>query len=216
SFYLRKEKIKGSLQVDYCFGKPVAGGKVEVTAETFDVAFRKFQTFTGKTDANGHVKFDIQLPDYFVGTPLQKGNALVKLDVKVTDTADHSEQLTRTYNVSDQPIRVSLIPEGGRLVPGMENRVFAAAIYPDGSPAPCDVKLWLGKEAKGDPLAKVKTNEAGLAEFRFTPQAAQFRGEGNNEQRNVEMLGGQVIQVWAPKMVLDVQAEARDAKGSQA
>jgi hypothetical protein len=216
SFYLPKEKVQASLQVDYFFGKPVAGGKVEVTAETFDVQFRKFHTFNGKTDANGHVKFDIQLPDYFVGTPLQKGNALVKLDVKVTDTADHSEQLTRTYSVSDQPIRVSLIPEGGRLVPGMENRVFAAAVYPDGSPAPCDVKLWLGKEAKGDPLAAVKTNEAGLAEFRFTPQAAQFRGDGNGEQRNVEMLGGQVIQVWAPKMLLDVQAEARDRKGNVA
>jgi hypothetical protein len=216
SFYLPKEKVNGSLQVDYFFGKPVAGGKVEITAETFDVAFRKFQTWNGKTDANGHAKFEIQLPDYFVGQPLQKGNALVKLEIKVTDTADHGETVTRTYNVSDQPIRVSLIPEGGRLVPGMENRVFAAAIYPDGSPAPCNVKLWLGKEAKGDPLASVKTNDAGLAEFRFTPQPGQFRGDGNNEQRNVEMLGGQVIQVWAPKMLLDLHAEAKDGKGSVA
>jgi hypothetical protein len=216
SFYLPKEKVNGSLQVDYFFGKPVSGGKVEITAETFDVAFRKFQTWNGKTDANGHAKFEIQLPDYFVGQPLQKGNALVKLEIKVTDTADHGETVTRTYNVSDQPIRVSLIPEGGRLVPGMENRVFAAAIYPDGSPAACAVKLWLGKEAKGDPLASVKTNEAGLAEFRFTPQPGQFRGDGNNEQRNVEMLGGQVIQVWGPKMLLDLSAEAKDGKGSVA
>src|SRR5262249_26204097 len=34
------------------------------------------------------------------------------------------------------------IPEGGRLVPGMENRVFAAAVYPDGTPAECEVFLW--------------------------------------------------------------------------
>jgi hypothetical protein len=215
-FYLPKEKVSGSLQVDYFFGKPVAGGQVEITAETFDVAFRKFQTWNGKTDANGHVKFDIQLPDYFVGQPLQKGNALVKLDVKVTDSADHTEKVSRTYNVSDQPIRVSLIPEGGRLVPGLKNRVFAAAVYPDGSPAPCDVKLWLGKEAKGEPLAALKTNDAGLAEFRFTPQAAQFRADGNNEPRNVELLGGQVIQTWAPKLLLDVRAEARDRKGNAA
>ncbi len=214
-FYLPKEKVNGSVQVDYFFGKPVAGGKVEITAETFDVAFRKFQTWNGKTDANGHAKFEIQLPDYFVGQPLQKGNALVKLEVKVTDTADHGETITRTYNVSDQPIRVSLIPESGRLVPGMQNRVFAAAIYPDGSPAVCDVKLWLGKEAKGDPLASVKTNDAGLAEFRFTPQPAQFRSEGG-EQRNVEMLGGQVMQVWGNKMLLDLHAEAQDGKGSVA
>src|SRR5213079_3223302 len=115
----------------------------------------------------------------------------------------HSEAVVKTSNVSDQPIRVSLIPEGGRLVPDMDNRVFAAAVYPDGSPAACDVQLWLGKEAKGEPLAKVKTNDAGLAEFRVTPQAAQFRADANGENRNVEMLGGQVIQVWAPKMLLD-------------
>src|SRR6185369_13306249 len=40
SFYLPKETIKGKLQVDYVFGKPVAGGTVEVKASTFDVAFK--------------------------------------------------------------------------------------------------------------------------------------------------------------------------------
>ena len=45
------------------FGKPVANSTVEVTASTFDVAFKKFTVWKGKTDANGHVKFEIQLPD---------------------------------------------------------------------------------------------------------------------------------------------------------
>src|SRR5262249_8871799 len=142
-FYLPKEVVKPELQSDYVFGKPVARAKVKVTASTFDVAFKDFATWEGKTDEGGHAKFEIKLPDYFVGQPLAKGNALVRLEVKVTDTADHSETFTRTYPVSDQPIKVSLIPEAGRLVPGVENRVFAAAIYPDGSPARCEVKVWL-------------------------------------------------------------------------
>src|SRR6266545_2888908 len=215
SFYLPKETIKAELQSDYFFGKPVANAKLEVTAETFDVAFRKFQTWNGKTDANGHAKFEIQLPDYFVGQPLAKGNALVKLDVKVTDTADHSETISRSYTVSEHPIVLSLIPEGGKLVPAMENRIFAATVYPDGSPAPnTEVKLWLGKEAKGEPVATMKTNEAGLAELKITPKAEQFR-QGNAEQRNIEMLGG--VQVgWMPAVLLDVRAEARDAKGNTA
>src|SRR5262249_23597847 len=142
--------------------------------------------------------------------------AIVKLEVKVTDTADHSETITKTYPVSDQPIRVSVIPEGGRLVPSMENRIFVAAIYPDGSPAAkSGVKLWAGKEAKGDPLATVKTNDAGLAEFAVTPKAEQFR-QANWGQRNVEMLGGKVQQVWGPQMVFDLAAEAKDAKGARA
>ena len=87
TFYLPKEKVVVDLQSDYFFGKPVANSKVEVVASTFDVAFKEFIKWKGTTDANGHVKFDIQLPDYFVGQPLQSGNAIVKLDVKVLDNA---------------------------------------------------------------------------------------------------------------------------------
>ncbi len=214
-FYLPKETIKADLQSDYFFGKPVAGAKVKVTASTFDVAFKDFQTIDTKTDAAGHVKFEVQLPDAFVGQPLQKGDALVKLEVKITDTADHTETITRTYPVSDQPIRVSLLPEGGRIVPGLENRVFAAAVYPDGSPAQCEVKLWLGREAKDKPFATLKTSESGLAEFRVTPKADQIR-PGAAGQQNVEMLGGRQVQVWGSQNLFDLYAEASDAKGATA
>jgi hypothetical protein len=147
TFYLPKEKINVQLQSDYFFGKPVANSKIEVTASTFDVAFKEFSKWKGTTDANGHAKFEIQLPDYFVGQPLQAGNAIVKLDVTVLDNADHKEKVTKSYAVSDQAIRVSIISEGGKLVPEMANRVFVAAIYPDGSPAPnTEIKLWHKKQ----------------------------------------------------------------------
>jgi 5-hydroxyisourate hydrolase-like protein (transthyretin family) len=215
-FYLPKEVIHADLQSDYFFGKPVARAKVHVTASTFDVAFKDFLTWDGTTDADGHVKFDVQLPDYFVGTPLAKGDALVKVEVKITDTADHTETITKTYPVSDQAIRVSLLPEGGRLTPGLENRVFAAALYPDGSPAAkCEVNLWQGQKADGKPFASLTTNDAGLAEFLITPKAEQFRA-GEWEQRNVELLGGKVQPVGAPKSLFDLFAEAKDAKGEQA
>jgi hypothetical protein len=214
-FYLPKETLHADLQTDYFFGKPVAGGKIKVTASTFDVAFKEFQTWEGNTDPSGHAKFEIKLPDYFVGQPLSQGNALVRLEVKITDTADHTETINKTFPVSDQAVRVSLIPEGGRLVPGMENRIFAAAIYPDGSPAQCDVRLWTGLEAKGKPFATVKTNEAGLAEFRLTPKSEQFRA-GEWVQRNIEILGGQAPQIWGQKNLFDLTAEAKDANGNTA
>jgi len=215
-YYLPKESLHADLQIDYFFGKPVAGGKVKVTASTFDVAFKDFQTWEGKTDAQGHAKFDIKLPDYFVGQPLNKGNALVKLEAKVTDTADHTETITRTYPVSAQPIQVSLIAEGGRLVPDMENHIFAAAVYPDGSPAAqCAIKVWHGPAANGKALAEIKTNEAGLAEFTVSPKAGQFR-QGPWMQRNIEMLGGQQTQAWGPQQLFDLTAEARDAHGDTA
>src|SRR5205814_8986788 len=55
----------------------------------------------------------------------------------------------------------------------------------------------------------------GLAEFRFTPKAEQFR-RGEVGQYNIEMLGGQVIQGWGPKGLLDVVSRARDARGETA
>ncbi len=148
TFYLPKETVRIDLQSDYFFGKPVANSKIEVSASTFDIAFKEFSKWKGMTDANGHAKFEIQLPDYFVGQPLQAGNAIVKLDIKVLDNADHTEKVTKSYAVSDQAIRLSVISEGGKLVPGLENRVFVAAIYPDGSPAPnVEIKLWHKREA---------------------------------------------------------------------
>ena len=215
-FYLPKETISAELQSDYFFGKPVAGAKVKVTASTFDVAFKDFQTVETTTDAQGHAKFEVRLPDSFVGQPLQKGDALVKLEVKITDTADHTETITKTYPVSDQPIRVSLLPEGGRITPSLENRVFAAAVYPDGSPAQCDVKLWIGKEGKDKPFETLKTSESGLAEFRITPKAEQIRADGQGGMHNIEMLGGQQQQVWGQQNVFDLYAEASDARGATA
>jgi hypothetical protein len=216
TFYLPKETIKAELQSDYFFGKPVANGKIEVVASTFDVAFREFHKWTGTTDAAGHAKFDIKLPDYFVGQPLQKGNALVKLDVKLVDTADHAEQLVKSLTVSDQPIKVSLLPEGGKLAPDLDNRVFVAAIYPDGSPAPnCDVQIeWVGKDAKLPPIARVKTNGAGLAEFKIKPVPGDFQAKGHITM-NVELLGG-VQQIMAPQHQLALRVKAQDARGDKA
>jgi hypothetical protein len=214
SFYLPKETVKGTLQADYFFGKPVAEGKVEIDASTFDVAFKKFTTFKGTTDKNGHLKFEVTLPDYFVGHPLAKGDAIVKLDAKLTDTADHVEAVTRTYPVSDQPIRVSFLPEGGRIIPGLENRIFVATLYPDGSTAACQVEVVLGQKAEGKPVASLRTNATGLAEFTLTPKPEQLRAGGHGQQV-VEMLGG-TQQRWGPNNVLDLSVRASDDKGAKA
>src|SRR5260370_40275643 len=105
-----KETLHRDLQSVYFFGKPVAGGPVKVTASTFDVQFREFQTWEGKTDPKGHAKFELKLPDYFVGQPLDKGNALVRLEVKITDTADHTETIGNTYPASNRPVRPTRVP----------------------------------------------------------------------------------------------------------
>jgi hypothetical protein len=216
-FYLPKETITVEFQGDYIFGKPIAGAKLKVTASTFDVAFKDFFTFETKADANGHAKFDVKLPDYFVGQPLASGNGIVKLEVKITDTADHTETVTKTYPVVDQAVRINFVPEGGRVIPGVENRIFVAATYPDGSPAAkCDVNVWFGQKAEGKPFRTVTTDDAGLAEFTTEPAPRRFR-QGEWAETKIEMLGQQnVVQAWLPKNLLDLFAEAQDARGNQA
>jgi hypothetical protein len=111
----------------------------------------------------------------------------------------------------------------------MENRVFVAATYPDGSPAVCDVRVLAAPKSEGpddprkrravpqppkadnspkpEPIATLKTNAAGLAEFRLTPKADQFR-QSDWGERTVEMLGGQNMPTWGPKLLFDLVAEA--------
>jgi uncharacterized protein YfaS (alpha-2-macroglobulin family) len=74
-FYLPKETVKVELQADYFFGKPVASAKVQVVANTFDVAVKEFARWQGQTDEAGHAKLEVKLPDSFVGQPLEHGNA---------------------------------------------------------------------------------------------------------------------------------------------
>ncbi|MBW1871647.1 MAG: hypothetical protein JRJ19_06250, partial [Deltaproteobacteria bacterium] len=170
-YYLPKQTIKGKIQADYFFGKPVAGSEVTIKASTFDVAFREFASLTGITDENGTWEFELKLPDYFVGQPLQKGDAIAKLEVKVKDTADHKEKSTKSIPVAATPIRVDAVPEGGRLVAGVLNQIYVVATYPDGSPAQATVVM----KRNGQELGRVQTDETGLGVLPITPRGKDMR-----------------------------------------
>jgi hypothetical protein len=213
-FYLPREDVKCTLQVDYFFGKPVAGAEVEVKGSTFDVAFKDFHTFKGKTDAAGALALTVCLPAYFVGQPLKQGNAVVRFEARVTDTANQTETASLSRPVSDRPIQVSLIPDGGRVAPGMENRIHVAAHYPDGQPAPCAVEVWVGAVPQGKPVASLRTNRVGLAGFTLTPAADDFR-DGGYRAFTRETLRG-VEQQMMPSRLLDLTVRVRDARGNRA
>lgn len=174
-FFQPGDTVKGKLRADYFFGKPVAGGEVTVVASTYDVAFHEFNRVTGKTDADGAFTFELELPKSFVGQPLQNGDALLKLDVTVKDKAEQEEKSTRTWPVAADGFRVTLVPESGKLVPGVENRIWAIATTPDGQALPrASVTLMLGDERFGG----VKTDDAGIAAIPITPEKLDFTKKG--------------------------------------
>ena len=57
------------------------------------------------------------------------------------DTAGHSESRGEPVTVSESPLLITAVPEGGSLVPGLENRVYILTSYPDGTPAESDVRV---------------------------------------------------------------------------
>ena len=165
-YYQPGQTLKGELQVDYFFGKPVSGGTVVVTLSKFDTQFEKFAELKGKTDQNGHYKFETTLPEHFVGQPLEQGNAFVKLDVSVVDTAEHEEKKTLTRTIAAEPLNIVVIPESGTIVPGLENIFYVAASYPDGTPAEVSIKANFSHHK---PFT-VKTDASGIAEMRVIPK----------------------------------------------
>jgi len=168
-FYFPGDLVKGSVQCDYFFGKPVRGGKVTLIFSSFVEKFEEFARVSGTTDDKGHWDFETTLPDHFVGQPLTEGNATVQIEAQIVDTADHKETKYHALTVSAQPMNVVVLPESGTLVPGVPNTVYVAVNYPDGSPVPA-AALKVTNKADGQTLLDGKTDELGLAQFAVLPQ----------------------------------------------
>ncbi len=163
-YYMPGERIEGDIDVQYFFGKPVTNGRVSITTYRYDIGFQKEAVITGETDDQGLCHFSYELPDYFVGEPLEKGDAFVRLDIEVTDKANHSEHISEKRKVVQDVLTLSVVPEGGVLRPLLENRVYVLVNYPDGTPCVAQVHMTVdSKKVSG------VTDEYGIAEFLVTP-----------------------------------------------
>jgi len=212
-YYLPRQTVKGKIQSDYFFGKPLSGAKVEVRASTFDVQFKEFATLNGRTGKDGSWKFELKLPDYFVGQPLQKGDAVVKLDVKVTDTAKHTEKSIKTVPVAAAPMRLAAVPEGGRIVTGVPNRIYVIASYPDGSPANAEVIM----KRHGKEIGKTHTDDTGLGMFVVNPREKELRDGGSVPRGSFgrEHTIFNQPRPYVRAKILDLAFEASDRQGAR-
>jgi uncharacterized protein YfaS (alpha-2-macroglobulin family) len=171
-YYLPGGIVEGDVEAEYFFGKPVADGKVRITAYKFDVGFQEEAVLEGRTDREGRYHFTYRLPDFFVGQPLEGGDAFVRLDVEVIDPANHSEKISAKKKVVQDVISLSIVPEGGYLRPNIENRIYVLATHPDGTPCVAQVQI-----KAGDQRFKARTDDYGIAEFDWTPRDARVQIE---------------------------------------
>jgi hypothetical protein len=191
-YYMPGETLRGEVQSDYFFGKPVTTGIVVVELSRFDVEFSQFARVEGKTDSAGHYSFEAKLPEYFVGQPLQQGKAFIKIDLRIVDGADHKEEITRNVNVAADPLIVVAIPESGTLVPDVENIVYIVATYPDGRPAAANIDVSIAPT--NTKITGLKTDALGITSFKLTPTANQLDltvsardKQGNHSEKTITL-----------------------------
>ena len=189
--YRPGDHVTGTVRANYFFGKAVDRGEVNVKASGMDVAMYQAGSAQGKTDADGAYRFDFQLPTYFAGRPLSQGAVRVLVEATVKDSAGHAETRGEPISVSESPLIITAVPEGGTLVPGLENQVFILAAYPDGSPAAADLVV----HATGNPDRSVATDEGGVAVISMRANAGTETlridardKEGNHESSDAQLL----------------------------
>jgi uncharacterized protein YfaS (alpha-2-macroglobulin family) len=161
--YRPGDHVKGKVQANYFFGKAVDGAEISVKASSMDVAVFEVGSVQGKTDRDGSYEFDVKLPGYFAGRPLNQGAARVLIEATVKDSAGHEESRGEPITVSETPLLVTAVPEGGTLIPGLENQIFLLTSYPDGTPARTDLTI----RAADNVEQRAATDDGGVAVIRI-------------------------------------------------
>jgi hypothetical protein len=164
--YRPGDHVTGTVRANYFFGKPVDHAEITVKASAMDVSVFQAASETGKTDGDGVYHFDLKLPSYFAGRPLSQGAARALVEATVTDSASHAETRGEPITVSESSMLITAVPEGGALVPHIENQVFLLTSYPDGTPAAATAVTVQIPNADDQ---KVTTDSSGVAVIRLNP-----------------------------------------------
>jgi uncharacterized protein YfaS (alpha-2-macroglobulin family) len=175
--YRPGDHVTGTVRANYFFGKPVDHGEITIKASSMDVTVFEADAATGKTDSDGAYHFDLKLPSYFAGRPLSQGAARALIEATVKDSAAHAETRGEPITISESPLLITAVPEGGTLIPNVENEVFILTSYPDGSPANAALTVHQPDQSDRIPYIGEKplrdwqltTDAAGVAVLRFNP-----------------------------------------------
>jgi len=173
--YRPGDHVTGTVHANYFFGKPVENAEVVVKASAMDVELVAAAKAEGKTDKDGSYHFDLKLPDYFAGKPLSQGAARVLVEATAKDATEHSETRGEPITVSQSGMLIVAIPEGGTVIPKLDNEVFVLTSYPDGTPAPTQLTLHFDMA----PQQKLTTDAGGVA-------IVHTRGMGGEDTLHVE------------------------------
>jgi uncharacterized protein YfaS (alpha-2-macroglobulin family) len=181
-YYRPGQRVSGTVQAIYFAGEvPVADADVKIKALTAGVGGQPLKELEAKTAPDGTAKFEFVLPESLVGRPQDSGDARFALEIAVEDPAGQKQTKMASRVVTAEPLRLEIIPEGGTLVQGMANKVYAFVSRADGNPA-------AGARVRVTGVEKELTaNKVGVTSFPVTPSAAQVELTiaGNDKENRV-------------------------------
>lgn len=187
-YYQPGQRMKLSIRAGYFFGKPVAGGVVEV--EIRDGATIEKRTI--QTDQSGLAELEMPIAQTLTGRPQDNGDARILIDVLVRDSAGQEQRRSVSRVVTASPLRVEVVPESGELTQGIANKLYLLTTYADGTPASARVSV-SGLDTE------LRTGELGAASFEITPSTQQLSltvratdDQGLTTTRQVSLKCGQV------------------------
>ena len=180
--YRPGDHVKGIVRANYFFGKPVDGAEITVKGTGMDVARFDAGSVNGKTDNDGAYRFDLRLPTYFAGRPLNHGAAQVLIEATVKDSAGHAETRGEPVTVSESPLIVTAVPEAGALIPNLENQIFLVSSYADGKPA--EANLIVHTPGNSDERVTTDAGGVGMVRLRAGAEVKQLQIEGSDKEGN--------------------------------
>jgi hypothetical protein len=159
-YYSPGETVEGTVRASSFSAEPVAGAEVMLRAYLHVPERALVATLQGRTDADGTYAFRF-------GLPSDLGVALADLAVEaeVRDGAGRGSWSGRVAPVAREPLAVDVVAEGGRLRPGIENRVYLLVSTPDGAPVQAAVAFQVA-----DQRVSLRTDAYGLATWSLTPE----------------------------------------------
>jgi hypothetical protein len=153
-YYRPGQKVEGKVRAEYFFGKPVAEGTVAIDLHAGNWE-KPLQTLKLHSDKDGVAPFDFTLPKELAHRegeapaepnrePARReprppgnhdsGDARFTLKTTVTDMAKQKQTQSVSRVVTANPLRFEVIPENGRLVRGVVNRIYVFVSTADGKP----------------------------------------------------------------------------------
>ncbi|ODS39652.1 MAG: hypothetical protein A7315_10705, partial [Candidatus Altiarchaeales archaeon WOR_SM1_79] len=141
-WFLVDEEIKGVVDVQYFFGKPVEG-KVNIDAYRYVGEWDKYETFEADISKGdeGKKEFTLKPVEYVSGTFGAGGAGSLLLNVTVTDTGGHEEKTTKLLKITQTDTILQLISDSRAIKPGLPFQLLIVTEDPDGNPLNKEVEL---------------------------------------------------------------------------